>query len=307
MRFVTIPPELARRLQRDSPFAEVIALNAAARRARGAFIGRIDQDTLVGRRFLGTFFDLIESRESLAVDVTRALLYANRRDLPFRFAVQSPPLDEVEAVVAWLGSRLPIPRRAGRPFWTYWVGIWLAHRDLWSEYGGYDERMLYYNWMEVDMILRMRTRHPLVDLGPRTDFDFYHLEHVHPLDRGRRHPVKNTPLNWTVTPKDYCPSGVEWGLASEALEISAGTRGIQSCRRSRVAGLRAAARVVWSGGAMAMDAVVLAGRNWHRDAQMWQGRARRAVDVMCANPLPSWPRVLATLWTSRGTKGRSHP
>ena len=61
--FIVIPPEIAHPLQKDSPFAEVLALNAAARRARGEYIGRVDQDTLVGKRFLEVFFELYEGRQ----------------------------------------------------------------------------------------------------------------------------------------------------------------------------------------------------------------------------------------------------
>ena len=45
------------------------------------------------------------------------------------------------------------------------VGIWLAHRDLWSECGGYDERMIYMNDMDTNMIERLRMEYELVDLG----------------------------------------------------------------------------------------------------------------------------------------------
>src|SRR5580765_5295299 len=54
--FITIPPAIARARQGDSPFPEVLALNAAARRVRGDYIGRIDQDTIVGDWFFRWFF-----------------------------------------------------------------------------------------------------------------------------------------------------------------------------------------------------------------------------------------------------------
>jgi hypothetical protein len=90
--FVLIPSDIARQLQKDSPFAEVLALNAAARRARGAYIGRIDQDTLAGRRFLEVFFELHGGQRKLEIPLDRALLFSNVRMVPISLSVSSLPL-----------------------------------------------------------------------------------------------------------------------------------------------------------------------------------------------------------------------
>jgi hypothetical protein len=216
--FVLVPPATARALQRDSPFPEVLALNAAARRAGGQFIGRIDQDTLVGTRFLQAFFDLHEGRRALGVPLHDALLFANRRNIPYRLAVTSPPFRHLETLVRRWGRLLPADVPAERPFWTYEVGIWLAHRRLWQACGGYDETMIYFNWMETDMIWRLSQTHPIVDLGPIVNHDFYHLGHYSrflPREPGKRR--RNPPVDLTLRPGALNPNGDAWGLAEAPL------------------------------------------------------------------------------------------
>jgi hypothetical protein len=108
-------------------------------RARGDYIGRIDQTPLVGERFLRWF--------SEATDVRRnGALFANRR-VPFRFTARSPSLRQAQ--VCPVVRALPVSRNdaTNHLFWTSFVGIWLAHRRLWHECG-VRRTADYYNWME---------------------------------------------------------------------------------------------------------------------------------------------------------------
>jgi hypothetical protein len=214
--FVLIPSDIARPLQKDSPFAEVLALNAAARRARGTYVGRIDQDTLVGRRFLEVFFELHEGRRKLEVPLDRALLFSNVRMVPYRFAVRSPSLWAVRGFVAKFGRRMKIEIASRHPFYWYSVGIWLVSRDIWRSCGGYDEEMLYMNGMEINMILRLLPKYPMVNLGEMTDCDFYHLEHYHPFVPRMSSIYRKVNREWRL---DFNPNGADWGLAKHSLTI----------------------------------------------------------------------------------------
>lgn len=298
--FVLVPPTVAGSLQGDSPFPEVLALNTAARRARGKYIGRIDQDTLVGGRFLTTFFKLIGEKRGLEVSPASALLYANRRSVPYRFSVRCPSLDNVERFVRLFGGRLPVWTRPKQPFWTYWVGIWLVHRDLWHECGGYDERLIFYNWMETDMILRLSRKYPIIDLGALVDYDFYHLEHQHPRNHATRHAKKNRPVDLTATP-EFHPNNKDWGLLNVPLPIAKATSksGGQASWTAAVPGLReiafvgvlaaTAANVTW-------DWIVPVVENFVR---RWRHRAFVAWEAMRSESPWRWPRLLLSMWRSR--------
>lgn len=175
--FIHVPGDIALSLQKDSHFPEVLALNAAVRRASGKFIGRIDQDTLVGKKFLQTFFNWVEVEQAPDFELNHALLFANRREIPLRFTSTSPSIDNIERFVLSCGSLLPFRKSDDRPFWSYEVGIWLLHRDLWNESRGYNEELIYFNWMETEMLRRLNLKYPIVNLGELVDFDFYHLGH----------------------------------------------------------------------------------------------------------------------------------
>jgi hypothetical protein len=276
--FVLIPPDIARPLQKDSPFAEVLALNAAARRARGAYVGRIDQDTLVGRRFLELFFDLHEGRQKLEVPLDRALLFSNVRMVPYRFVVRSPSLWAVKCFLVKFGRRMKIEITSAREFYWYSVGIWLVSRNIWHACGGYDEEMLYMNGMEINMILRLLPKYPMVNLGEMTDCDFYHLEHYHPFVPRMSSVYRKENSQWRL---DFNPNGADWGLAQYSLTI-APSRSIAALtphsERDQDAHheLRFRFLVLLVGLQVACDSLVLKGlraaRSLHRFSSLWWHR-----------------------------------
>ena len=145
-----------------TPFSEVHALNAAVRRSRGIFAGRLDQDTLIGDRFAGWVANVLEADD-------RRAYFSMRRDL-------KPGVTRIDRKAAiWRGVSADWPR-----FFTGGVGILLAPRRLWHWTRGYDESLIYRNHMEHDLCLRLANLNGLRNLGVLIECDFYHLWHEEP-------------------------------------------------------------------------------------------------------------------------------
>jgi len=307
--FILIPAEIARDLQKDSSFPEVFALNAAARRAGGEYIGRIDQDTLVGKRFLKYFFELYEGRRQLEVPLSSALLFANRRSIPYRFAVRCPPLDHVDKFIRLFGQLLKVWRQnpfGQNVFWTSYVGIWLLHRDLWDACGGYDERLIYYNWMETDMIIRLTQNHQVTDLGKKVAYDFYHLEHYNPRVNlfARAHGMKNPDVDLSYHPKVLKPSGENWGLNQFPLELlpsllTDGKFNTVALDASPFRWLNFIILLLSTGARAAEDNLFLSLRLAWRFLSIWRHRSMVAWETVRGQPFISWTRLLTQLWSER--------
>lgn len=224
--FVYVPPEIAKVEQKDSEFPEVLALNAAVRKAEGDYIGRIDNDTVVGKAFLKKFFDLAEGKISCTFNPESAFLFAERKRVPKRLVSKSLHFQCIRWFINMFGWHLTVESatRFGLPFWHSPVGIMIFHRKIWLATHGYDERLLYWGWMEGDLALRLEQKHDIVDIKELAGNDFYHLEHYDPLtafkDRfgGSATPRKGNPI---VTENlTYTINTGDWGLNRYSLEKS---------------------------------------------------------------------------------------
>ena len=217
VKFVHTSKDISIIEQKDSKFPEVIALNAAARRASGEYIGRIDNDTVVGEEFFKKFAQLNQNNPIDELDLKDSFLFVERRSVPYRISRLSLNLNQIDSFITFFKNHFRIESATdwGKEFWWSPVGIMIFHRNIWHACRGYDERLIYWGWMEGDLALRLGQKHAVVEFSKFVGNDFYHLEHYPSLTayKDRNGPAtprqKNDPvfegLSYTVNKDD-------WGL-----------------------------------------------------------------------------------------------
>jgi hypothetical protein len=214
------------------------------------------------------------------------IMFSNVRVVPYRLAARCPPFPTIERFVHHCGRCLPIENAGSTfPFYMGAVGTMLMHRDRWAECGGYDERMIYMNGMETNMVKRLLQKYPIVDLGKLAGYDFFHLEHYHPLEprKSSRYRKVNPHLPFS-RPGTLNPNGPEWGLPELALTAQPATSKPMTPNRS-VAD--------WGG----MSFVLLATRVWLAvwsdrawcTCARWGRRVRLVREVLQGQPIARWP------------------
>lgn len=217
VKFVHTPQQIAAVEQKDSKFPEVIALNAAARRANGEYIGRIDNDTVVGEEFFRKFAQLHKNNPKEELDLTDSFLFVERKSVPFRISRLSLNLNQIESFIGFFKNHFRVESAIdwGKEFWWSPVGIMIFHSDIWYACRGYDERLIYWGWMEGDLALRLGQKHEVVEFSKFVGHDFYHLEHYPSLTayKDRNGPAtprqKNEPIFEGLS---YKVNNEDWGL-----------------------------------------------------------------------------------------------
>lgn len=232
LKIVTVPKDIANKYQKDSPFSEVHSMNVGFRNMEGEYFARIDNDTLIGNRWIKWFY---HDREKLNYDVKIA--FSGRRNLSedqskesnYKLIINNDLISRNVEICHNHNhySRLMPPGRI-YPFYGGAVGIMLVRDYLYLEYKGFNEDLIYMNNMDTEFINRMvMDDNEVFNLSLCTDADFYHQHHArsdgaagditqpHAKENGKR----KTNADETRYKSIENNNSSEWGLLNEELEL----------------------------------------------------------------------------------------
>lgn len=206
VKFVIVPPEIAIPAQKDSPFPIPIVQNIAIRRSRGEFIAQTDSDIIFTPLALERLLQTLTGSLDIGIDPAKSLLVASRRHIPHELTFAKPGIEEIERYLRQYGAMLPVDKLF--PGIATPSGMAVMHRDLWHEFQGYDERLIYWGWMEIDLYLRVMQQYPWRDLANSGSI-LYHIEHY----SGENRPREPRKMNPMLNPQTTKVNDENWGMA----------------------------------------------------------------------------------------------
>lgn len=168
--------------------------------------------------------------------------------------------------------------------------------------------MIYMNDTEINMITRLlMNKHEVVNLGKLIDYDFYHLEHYHPMAlRSSSTHRKVNPEQPFSRPESMNPNGREWGFIQypfEKLTISLQVNKFEiiNSHPSLCKWIGFVFLVTSSEIQITWDQIVKA--LWTAGT-LWRRRISVARETVHQQPLINWPQLLISHWISKKNQKR---
>ena len=234
LKIVTVPPEIADKHQKDSPFSEVHAMNVGFRKMSGKHFARIDQDTLIGQRFMDWFYHEFEAKD-YGWPWPRAS-FCSRRNLSedqshhsvFRDYIYDQELSRKVEICHDHNhySRL-MGNRQIYPFYGGAVGVMMVERECYLENKGFNEELVYMNSMDTEFLNRIAQKEEIYNLCLAIDADFYHQHHARSegASNDATQPHADQEGERKVNPVSIRneiienPNPDNWGLLDDSIEV----------------------------------------------------------------------------------------
>lgn len=228
-KFMIVPPGLAAECNKDAIFPAGFPSNAAARRSTGKYLMMADADAYFPLASMSKLLWHLRSGSLHNYRLNESFFWGSKFHVPQDFVKQDPGLEQVDAHIAsnWLSYRREIVSK------TQFSGAGVAllmHRDMWFATRGWDERLIYWGWNDIDWHKRLCSRYVWDDLECH-GLPIFHLEHY--ADRFKTHEQENPrKYNPREEPTSFAPNPDNWGLNDYTLEIVDGYGRPASSRES---------------------------------------------------------------------------
>lgn len=214
LRFILVPPAAAMRRNSQVSFFTTCAVNVGVRRAKGEFIMLADSDSMMPLPSLDALLKVLDGTRATVGSRDKLIFPIPRHQIPG--AIGARKLN----VAAWdiVLQRIFSARRKELPSADCLGGFsagQLMHRDLWFEFGGYNENLdRAWGWSDNELMFRVSRTYNWMDLGYFGVVAF-HIEHH--ASTGNAHQRDPNSINAMLLTFEPHPNGPDWGMRDETL------------------------------------------------------------------------------------------
>lgn len=215
LRVIIVPPATAAKYDRDSRYSAVHAYNTTARRARGKYILFSDADNYVPFDTMRILYHSLSLGTIDGLPYDGTFFWASRYHVPKSYHTANPSIEKLDQYIAEHTHHIN-HRIVNLSNFLGGAGAILVPGSIWEECRGFDERLIYWGWSDIDLHYRIISRYVISDMEHH-GMRFYHLDHYSSADpeiQNAESPHKTNPQSM---PTLYAPNGENWGLKDELL------------------------------------------------------------------------------------------
>ncbi|MDP3675559.1 MAG: hypothetical protein Q8R44_10770 [Novosphingobium sp.] len=209
VRFVIVTPNDAKRRFMQVAFFTTCAVNVGVRRATGQFIMLADSDSIMPAQSLASLLKVLDGSLPAFGPKERLIYPIPRHQIPGAISARRPNVAAWDIVL----QRISASRRKELPAADCLGGFsagQLMHRDMWFEFGGYNETLdRAWGWSDNELMLRVTQKYNWMDLGYYGVVAF-HIEHH--ASTGNSHQRDPNSINAMLLTYDPHPNPPDWGL-----------------------------------------------------------------------------------------------
>ena len=219
LRVVIVPPEVARYYNQDSQYSGPHASNTSIRRSLGEYLLYSDADNYITLDSMRIILAILQQGAINGYSLDCNFFWGSRYHVPKVFHSSNPSIEELDHYIdqSWptfLYSKVSKDKFLGG------AGALLMTQKMWHECHGWDERLIYWGWSDIDIHYRLASKYGFGDLEDSRVY-FFHLDHYSPdpKTRGYEPEITNRKMNPMRVPTRFVSNDENWGLRDELLPV----------------------------------------------------------------------------------------